>query len=105
MCHNGCTVVCYTESLFVCERVVPRVAGFAALYTCAGRSTLGAAAADKLTGDHQLVKAMHNTLDTLTADHPDFDTQLRSRWGRAYAAAKHYFEYCVGSASSSSTAA
>lgn len=44
------------------------------------RSTLGAAAADKLTGDHQLMKQLLATLDTLPATHPDFDMQLRARW-------------------------
>jgi hypothetical protein len=35
--------------------------------------------ADKLTGDHQLMKNLLATLDTFTADNPNFDMQLRAR--------------------------
>jgi hypothetical protein len=35
--------------------------------------------ADKLTGDHQLMKHLLATLDTFTADNPSFDMQLRAR--------------------------
>lgn len=46
------------------------------------RSTLGPDMADKLTGDHQTVKNLLATLDTLGADDTNFDMQLRARWGR-----------------------
>jgi len=47
--------------------------------SCCGRSTLGAAVADKLTGDHQMAKNLLATLDTLSATDPQFDIQLRAR--------------------------
>jgi hypothetical protein len=34
---------------------------------------------DKLTGDHQMVKNLLATLDTLGADDANFDMQLRAR--------------------------
>jgi hypothetical protein len=40
--------------------------------------------ADKLTGDHQVVKNLLATLDTLGADDATFDMQLRARWVRTY---------------------
>lgn len=42
------------------------------------RSTLGAAAADRLLTDHTAVKTMLATLDTMAATDPNFDIQLRA---------------------------
>jgi hypothetical protein len=41
------------------------------------RSTLGAAAADQLLGEHSSLKSMLATLDTMAANDPDFDMQPR----------------------------
>lgn len=42
------------------------------------RSTLGAAAADQLLSEHSAVKTMLATLDTMAANDPKFDIQLRT---------------------------
>eukprot|EP00882_Tetradesmus_deserticola_P000632 GHRQ01000689.1.p1 GENE.GHRQ01000689.1~~GHRQ01000689.1.p1 ORF type:complete len:463 (+),score=169.29 GHRQ01000689.1:54-1442(+) len=41
------------------------------------RSTLGAAVADQMLGEHSQVKTMLATLDTMAANDPSFDMQLR----------------------------
>jgi hypothetical protein len=41
------------------------------------RSTLGPAVADQLLGEHSAMKSMLATLDTMAANDPNFDMQLR----------------------------
>lgn len=52
-----------------------------AAYMCCSaavvRSTLGAAAADQLLGEHAGMKSMLATLDTMAVSDPSFDMQLR----------------------------
>eukprot|EP00882_Tetradesmus_deserticola_P031895 GHRQ01036076.1.p3 GENE.GHRQ01036076.1~~GHRQ01036076.1.p3 ORF type:complete len:125 (-),score=30.36 GHRQ01036076.1:178-552(-) len=46
-------------------------------YSAVVRSTLGAAVADQMLGEHSQVKTMLATLDTMAANDPSFDMQLR----------------------------